>query len=168
MSGSLTRGGWENVTGIPGVCMILRIWQEAHGITLLHFSQLKHLLDDWWLVYWWLITNYSMDTFILDASIVIKYNPKTKRKKLICAIIYILDKLQFWGDKYFQGINRRKIGSNIKPHSHFCIASNTRSDIHLYRYPRHMALTVVILGYRPSMSNGTTRGNSLMEEVRET
>ena len=27
---------------------------------------------------------------------------------------------------------------------------------------------VVILGYRPSMSNGTTRGNSLMEEVRET
>ena len=28
MSGSLTRGGWENVTGIPGACApaILRIW----------------------------------------------------------------------------------------------------------------------------------------------
>ena len=33
MSGSLTRGGWENVPGIPGACApaILRIWQEAHG-----------------------------------------------------------------------------------------------------------------------------------------
>ena len=32
MSGSLTRGGWENVPGIPGACApaILRIWQEAH------------------------------------------------------------------------------------------------------------------------------------------
>ena len=33
MSGSLTRGGGENVPGIPGACApaILRIWQEAHG-----------------------------------------------------------------------------------------------------------------------------------------
>ena len=32
MSGSLTRGGGENVPGIPGACAlaILRIWQEAH------------------------------------------------------------------------------------------------------------------------------------------
>ena len=32
MSGSLTRGGGENVRGIPGACApaILRIWQEAH------------------------------------------------------------------------------------------------------------------------------------------
>ena len=32
MSGSLTRGGGENVPGIPGACTpaILRIWQEAH------------------------------------------------------------------------------------------------------------------------------------------
>ena len=34
MSGSRTRGGGENVPGIPGACApaILRIWQEAHGI----------------------------------------------------------------------------------------------------------------------------------------
>ena len=33
MSGSLTRGGGENVPGIPGARapVILRIWQEAHG-----------------------------------------------------------------------------------------------------------------------------------------
>ena len=33
MSGSLTRGGGENVPGIPGACApaILRIWQETHG-----------------------------------------------------------------------------------------------------------------------------------------
>ena len=33
MSGSPTRGGGENVPGIPGACApaILRIWQEAHG-----------------------------------------------------------------------------------------------------------------------------------------
>ena len=32
MSGPLTRGGGENVRGIPGACAptILRIWQEAH------------------------------------------------------------------------------------------------------------------------------------------
>ena len=32
MSGSLTRGGGENVPGIPAACAptILRIWQEAH------------------------------------------------------------------------------------------------------------------------------------------
>ena len=32
MSGSLTRGGGENVPGIPGTCApaIVRIWQEAH------------------------------------------------------------------------------------------------------------------------------------------
>ena len=32
MSWSLTRGGRENVPGIPGACAIFRIWQEAHGI----------------------------------------------------------------------------------------------------------------------------------------
>ena len=34
MSGSFTRGGGENVRGIPGACApaILRIWQEAHGV----------------------------------------------------------------------------------------------------------------------------------------
>ena len=33
MSGLLTRGGGENVPGIPGACApaTLRIWQEAHG-----------------------------------------------------------------------------------------------------------------------------------------
>ena len=33
ISGSLTRGGGENVPGIPGACALatLRIWQEAHG-----------------------------------------------------------------------------------------------------------------------------------------
>ena len=34
MSGSLTRGGGENVPGIPGICpVILRIWQEANSFT---------------------------------------------------------------------------------------------------------------------------------------
>ena len=35
MSGSLTRGGGENVPGIPGACApaILRIWQEANEVT---------------------------------------------------------------------------------------------------------------------------------------
>ena len=35
MSGSLTRGDGENGPGFPGACAptILRIWQEAHGIT---------------------------------------------------------------------------------------------------------------------------------------
>ena len=34
MSGSLTRGGRENVPGIPGACApaISRIWQEAHEV----------------------------------------------------------------------------------------------------------------------------------------
>ena len=38
MSGSLTRGDGENVPGIPGACVThnLRIWQEAHVITVLH------------------------------------------------------------------------------------------------------------------------------------
>ena len=37
MSGSLTRGGGENVPGIPGACAyaIWRICQEAHGASLL-------------------------------------------------------------------------------------------------------------------------------------
>ena len=36
MSGWLTRGGGENVPGIPGACApaILRIWQEAHGMAV--------------------------------------------------------------------------------------------------------------------------------------
>ena len=40
MSGSLTRGDGENVSGIPGACApaILRIWQEAHAIDLLQKS----------------------------------------------------------------------------------------------------------------------------------
>ena len=51
MSGSLTRGGGENVPGIPGACApaILRIWQEAHytGAKLLSepvpvYCQLDH------------------------------------------------------------------------------------------------------------------------------
>ena len=35
MSGSLTRGGEENVPGIPGACAaaVLRIWKEAHVLT---------------------------------------------------------------------------------------------------------------------------------------
>ena len=35
MSGSLTCGDGENVPGIPGACApaILRIWQEAHGLS---------------------------------------------------------------------------------------------------------------------------------------
>ena len=35
MSGSLTCGDGENVPGIPGACApaILRIWQEAHGMS---------------------------------------------------------------------------------------------------------------------------------------
>ena len=43
MSGSLTRGGWENVPGFPGACApaILCIWQEAHA--------LLHTLNN---VYW--------------------------------------------------------------------------------------------------------------------
>ena len=38
MSGSLTCGDGENVPGIPGACApaILRIWQEAHGLTHKH------------------------------------------------------------------------------------------------------------------------------------
>ena len=38
MSGSLTRGGGENVPGIPGACApaILRIWQEAHWLIFVH------------------------------------------------------------------------------------------------------------------------------------
>ena len=35
MSGLLTRGGGENVPGIPGACAILRILQEAHSKTTL-------------------------------------------------------------------------------------------------------------------------------------
>ena len=37
MSGSLTCGDGENVPGIPGACApaILRIWQDAHWVTLL-------------------------------------------------------------------------------------------------------------------------------------
>ena len=41
MSGSLTRGGGENVPGIPGACALatLRIWQEAHGhAVVLHWA----------------------------------------------------------------------------------------------------------------------------------
>ena len=36
MSGSLTRGGGENVPGIPGACApaIFRIWQEAHWTSI--------------------------------------------------------------------------------------------------------------------------------------
>ena len=36
MSGLLTRGGGENVPGIPGACApaTLRIWQEAHGMKM--------------------------------------------------------------------------------------------------------------------------------------
>ena len=42
MSGSLTRGGGENLPGIPGACAArnLRIWQEAHRIWWLYRSAL--------------------------------------------------------------------------------------------------------------------------------
>ena len=49
MSGSQTRGGGENVPGIPGACatLILRIWQKAHWTffrildwTCYHWTQL--------------------------------------------------------------------------------------------------------------------------------
>ena len=43
MSGSLTSCGGENVPGIPGACApaILRIWQEAHGVSIfcVHIEQ---------------------------------------------------------------------------------------------------------------------------------
>ena len=44
MSGSLTCGDGENVPGIPSACApaILRIWQEAHGQTLVAVDR------DWW------------------------------------------------------------------------------------------------------------------------
>ena len=42
MSGSLTCGDGENVPGIPGACApaILRIWQEAHGVSFVSFIYL--------------------------------------------------------------------------------------------------------------------------------
>ena len=42
MSGSLTRGGGENVPGIPGACApaIFRIWQETHDMETL-FSRYR-------------------------------------------------------------------------------------------------------------------------------
>ena len=42
MSGSLTCGDGENVPGIPGACApsILRIWQEAHAISLYIYREL--------------------------------------------------------------------------------------------------------------------------------
>ena len=47
MSGLLTRGGGENVPGIPGACApaILRIWQEAHGSLTCHMTQFER--SDW-------------------------------------------------------------------------------------------------------------------------
>ena len=48
MTGSLTRGGGENVPGIPGACAraILRIWQEAHWIgAFFTFSDLNSKLE---------------------------------------------------------------------------------------------------------------------------
>ena len=44
MSGSLTRGGEENVPGIPGACapVILRIWQEAYCIIPLCTGKALH------------------------------------------------------------------------------------------------------------------------------
>ena len=46
MSGSLTRGGGENVPGIPGACAvgILRIWQEAHVVFNENYKELDLLL----------------------------------------------------------------------------------------------------------------------------
>ena len=48
MSGSLTRGGGENVPGIPGACApaILRIWQEAHRMmcNVISYPCPRHLL----------------------------------------------------------------------------------------------------------------------------
>ena len=48
MSGSLTRGGGENVPVIPGACApaILRIWQEAHGLTLIHGKRMSNAMWD--------------------------------------------------------------------------------------------------------------------------
>ena len=44
MSGSLTRGGGENVPGFPGACApaILRIWQEAH-VVLPNVNQVSYV-----------------------------------------------------------------------------------------------------------------------------
>ena len=44
MSGSLTCGAGENVPGIPGACApaILRIWQEAHGLTFIPAWKWSH------------------------------------------------------------------------------------------------------------------------------
>ena len=48
MSGSLTRGGGENVPGIPGACApaILRIWQEAHVLASMHFVEVWSLYHE--------------------------------------------------------------------------------------------------------------------------
>ena len=44
MSGSLTRGGGENVPRIPGACApaILRIWQETHRVWGIHTARYFH------------------------------------------------------------------------------------------------------------------------------
>ena len=49
MSGSLTCDDGENVPGIPGACApaILRIWQEAHGLTLIPCSAPSHYLNQY-------------------------------------------------------------------------------------------------------------------------
>ena len=48
LSGLLTRGGGENVPGIPGACApaILRIWQEAHVISMYSYVLAYTLHDD--------------------------------------------------------------------------------------------------------------------------
>ena len=63
MSGSLTRGGGENVPGIPGACApaILRIWQEAHS---------SHVSSIAWDVFWRRLTKWYWDLTLTESECV--------------------------------------------------------------------------------------------------
>ena len=67
MSGSRTRGGGENVPGIPGACAhaILRILQEALGTTHLHNTKSVTLCNRTMI---WHINWLSYDSIILEIT----------------------------------------------------------------------------------------------------
>ena len=60
MSGSLTCGDGENVPGIPGACApaILRIWQEAHAVTVNILVHVRRPMC--WLFYMWCSQKHAL------------------------------------------------------------------------------------------------------------
>ena len=94
MSGSLTCGDGENVPGIPSACApaILRIWQEAHGSTVLRDIKVISL---------WFNGSTPHHNYRIEINLYLQTTRnllyvKILHKRLIFSIICISTAMKYW------------------------------------------------------------------------